>query len=87
MSHFEDLWNEAEELSLKHNDNRQTLDICKSINENIKNLAFLDDKVERHVVFGSILYEMCSLSRVMDVNSYSALKLILEKIKNESKNV
>jgi len=84
MNHFEDLWNESELLSSKSDDKRQAIDIIKSINQNLKNLAFIDDSTEKHYLFGMILFEMCILSRIMNINSYTSLNLIINKIKNKN---
>lgn len=83
MNHFEELWNDAEDLSSKIDDKRQIIDIIKSINQNIKNLAFIDDNSEKHAVFGMILFELCIVSRLMNINSYSSLNIIINNFKNK----
>lgn len=81
MKHFEDLWNKAEELSSKNND--ELLDIIKSIIQNTKDLLFLEDTVEKNKTFGLILYDLCNISKIMNINSYAALNLIIEEIEKK----
>lgn len=86
--HFEDIWNEAEELSKQITDN-SVLSILKRLREYIDTMVFaqgLSQINERDKAFGDILFELCAFCKAVEkqdsqINSATALRNAIEKRK------
>lgn len=73
MKHFEDLWEESENLSN-----------TKSVKESIAKIRKLLKTIDSQESFGKVLYELSAISKLMNINVYTALQIIVdeEKIDN-----
>lgn len=86
IKHFENLYEEAEQLSEKE---REAISHDELITRLISNIKLFDDilyisTAERQgEVFGQIMFNICSLSKRYNVNAYEALQNAMNKVRAE----
>jgi hypothetical protein len=74
-THMEDLWEQAEQLSLTdHSGVQATISEISTILDKLKDKS--DDVVVEF--FGHLLFSMCALSNKLDINSFVALREAIE---------
>lgn len=84
--HFEDIWNEAEELSEELNKQTQQ-DITTRMRICVDGLSVGIDTVQRRgEIIGELLFELCSYCKLQEkegtpINSAAALRLVIDRKK------
>ena len=75
--HFEDLWNKSEEIGNNAGENDTTHNIA-ALRHAVDKLEESDTIEESHKHVGEILFELCQITRQLNVNSAAALYWTLE---------
>lgn len=88
MKHFEDIWNEAEELT--KNSNEKLPDIINDIKDSLEDLKYktstkdnviLSTLLPEHNLLGDILFDLAKISKKININVYLALKDAIDEEK------
>ena len=77
MKHFENLWEEAENVAEKYVD-KNTLNALK-LNSKLEKLND-EDRIQ---LIGNIIFELCFLTKKYDINSWAALEEVMNDCKTE----
>lgn len=83
QAHFEDFWNDCERLIKSHFSELNFSDhikMAKHYLDNIPENAILDEQTE---IIGNVLFHICGLTLLKNVNSALALKLAMDEKKQE----
>lgn len=75
--HFEDFWNKAEEVGAKAGEN-DTDNSIAALRHAVDKLAKSDTMVESQKHLGTILFELCQITRQLEINSAAALYWAVE---------
>jgi hypothetical protein len=79
MKHFEHIWEESEQLSKDKNNNLS--EIVENTILLLRDIASYPDDFKKIELLGNILYNISSISFILNVNVYSALKEFINDIK------
>lgn len=82
MKHFEQLWNEAEKLSLESHTHSSTDELAKELQEIALAWVTYTDE-QRAAGTGTILYQLCALSARLRVNTFAALQEAIQDEKTK----
>ena len=79
-SHFETLWEAGEELAAKTESGDLKTLVSHIIGE-LHKLEQDNSEVSQAESLGSILFELCAISNLLNINVYTALKYYIEQSK------
>lgn len=80
MMHFEILWEQAEGLQ---KDNKIVVEECITrIQDHLKSLQ-TDDSLMHEYHIGLVIYNLCNISRILNINAYTSLQKAVTDAQSE----
>jgi len=84
MKHFEDIWNAAEDIAAQEElGNLQRYEVVAKMMVALDKCSSNGNSEGTHDALGEILFQLCALTRSYNANSALALKMAIEKHKQE----